>query len=396
MGTIIPVEVFVDQDFYVPTFEVLVEGKKDPEAMNDVISISYSDSLTNIDSFDMTINNWDAEALTFKYSDGDKFNPWKDVSVSMGYYRNGQSQRRLMLVGEITTMSPNFPGSGAPTLTVRGLNLFHRFRTKQETIPFFQEKDTNIAKRLVDKIAEEVKKKSPGLELQIDPEDVTLNLKNEQTIDYLVMNNQYPILFLMERARRIGYELTMREDTQGTKRVVTFNYRPTSNVNRKTYILEWGKSLISIQPTLQTANQVAEVTVRGWNPRTKAKIEVTVTRSELASKKVIDPTSDLAVTEPSLAQKLEIVADKPIENEAEARELATSTLRQIAQDIIVAKGKTVGLPDLRAGVKVQIKGLGKRFSGTESNQFQYLITETTHSISDSGYTTDFSARMEKP
>jgi hypothetical protein len=36
---------------------------------------------------------------------------------------------------------------------------------------------------------------------------------------------------------------------------------------------------------------------------------------------------------------------------------------------------------------VEIKGLG-RFDGT------YLVTATTHTIGDGGYTTDFSARME--
>src|SRR5215471_16243432 len=133
-----PVEVFREQDFYVPAFRILIEGRERLAEMHDVMSLRYSDSLTNIDSFDMTINNWDAERLTFKYSDGDTFNPWKDVEVWIGYYRNGQDQRRRMLIGEITTLSPNFPASGAPTLTVRGLNLLHRFRIKQETEQFFQ------------------------------------------------------------------------------------------------------------------------------------------------------------------------------------------------------------------------------------------------------------------
>jgi hypothetical protein len=32
--------------------------------LSDVISVSYSDSLKEIDSFEMVVNNWDAEALT--------------------------------------------------------------------------------------------------------------------------------------------------------------------------------------------------------------------------------------------------------------------------------------------------------------------------------------------
>jgi phage protein D len=48
----------------------------------------------------------------------------------------------------------------------------------------------------------------------------------------------------------------------------------------------------------------------------------------------------------------------------------------------------VGLPDLRAGVKVEIVGLGARFNGV------YFITDTTHTYSDSGYITKFNARRE--
>jgi len=388
----LPVEIYRDQDFYVPTFIVKVQNEKlEQVVMNDILSVTYTDSLTNVDSFDMTVNNWNEavdkfDQTAFKYSDKNTFNPWKDVELQMGYHRNGKSDLRTMLIGEITTLTPNFPQSGAPTLSVRGLNLFHRFRTKQETKPFFNKKDSDIAKEIVQSIATEIRKKSPQLKLTLDETDYNTNIKQEEKIPYLLMNNQFPIRFLMERARDLGYELTMTEAAPGTNREVVFHYRPTSSVKRKTYILEWGKSLISFQPTLQVANQVAELTVRGWNPQTKKPIKVTVKRSQI--KGIVTP-SELGVTEPDLSKKLEIVIDRPIQNEAEAKLLATNRLRQIGEVLVEAKGKTIGVPDLRAGSKVEIKGLGDRFSGT------YLVTGSTHSIGEGGYTTDFTGRMEK-
>jgi phage protein D len=386
------VEIYKDQDFYVPAFIVKVQNEDLKRVvMNDILNVTYTDSLTNLDSFDMTVNNWDAGAkkfdqTAFKYSDKDTFNPWKDVEVQMGYYRNGKSEMRTMLIGEITTLTPNFPQGGMPTLNVRGLNLFHRFRTKQETKPFFNKKDSDVAKEIVESIATEVRKKSPKLKLKLDDQDYANNIKKEEKIPYLLMNNQFPIVFLIERARDLGYELTMEEASQGGNREVIFHYRPTSDVKRKTYILEWGVSLMNFQPTLQCANQVAELTVRGWNPQTKKPIKVTVKRNEI--KGIVTP-SDLNVTEPDLTKKVEIVIDRPIQNEAEAKLLATNRLRQIGEVLVEAKGKTIGVPDLRAGSKVEIKGLGTRFSGT------YLITGTTHSIGDGGYTTEFTGRMEK-
>jgi hypothetical protein len=398
---VFPLEVFVGQDFYVPAFRLMIRGQEAPVQDHDILSVTYQDSLTEIDSFDMTVMNWDPEARTFKYSDADTFDPWKEVELWMGYYRNGQDQMRRMLIGEITTLSPNFPQSGAPILTVRALNLLHRFRSKQITKPFANKKDTEIAKLLVEEIASDINKTSSGtkgvpkLSLEIDPQDVSRNLQREQPIPYLIVNNQFPILFLMERARSIGYELTLEEIPQGTDRKVIFHFRPTSAVNQATYVLEWGKSLISFQPTLQMANQVSSVTVRGWNPQGKAKFEATATRADLAAEGVVNP-SELGVDDASLAQKLDITVDKPIQTQAEAKEMAMKKLRQIAGVIVEAKGKTVGLPDLRTGVKLQILGLGTRFSQPAGQgPFSYLVTATTHTISDGGYTTDFTARMEK-
>jgi phage protein D len=385
-GSVLPVNVYTDQDFYVPSFRVIVRSKELRAELNDVMSVSYSDSLTSIDSFDMTVNNWDAETLSFKYSDGSLFTPWQDVELWMGYLRDGKEERRRMLVGEITTMTPNFPASGGPTLTVRALNLFHRFRIKQESQAFFNQTDTAIAEVLVGRIADQIRKTSPKVHLVLDPADVKRNKKLEKNnpVPYLIMNNQYPILFLMERARRIGYDLTMDEVAVGESREVTFHFRPSSAVTRKTYALEWGVSLISFQPTFRTADQVAKVTVRGWDPKAKKPIEQSAVREDLKDEHVIDPDM-LGVNEPQLAQQ--VTVDEPVSSAVEAKEYAKKILRQKASVMVTAKGKTVGLPDLRAGVKVAIGNLG-RFSGV------YLVTETTHSLGDGGYTTDFTARME--
>jgi phage protein D len=124
--------------------------------------------------------------------------------------------------------------------------------------------------------------------------------------------------------------------------------------------------------------------VRGWDPKKKKPIVKTATRADLKDQKIVDPNM-LGVNDPQVAQ--EVTVDRPIASEKEAKKYAIDILRQKATELITAKGKTIGVPDLRAGVKVQIKGFG-RFSGT------YVITDTTHTIGDGGYTTDFGARME--
>jgi phage protein D len=381
-------------DFYVPAYQLRIRDR-DVQVQQDVISVSYTDSLTNIDSFDITVNNWDpgntrGEPGKFKYSDGTLFDPWQDVELKMGYYHQGEEDMKLMMVGEITTMSPNFPASGGSTLTVRALNMFHRFRTKQETKVFLNKFESDIAKQLVEAIDKELHKKVPTLRIQMNDDEIKKNKQNteKKPIPFVEMHNQYPIVFLVQRARDIGYELTMSEEKQGKQRIVTMHYRPTSDVTQRVYKLEWGKSLISFQPTLQTANQVSEVVVRGWDPQGKTKIEEKATRADLVGEGTVNP-ADLGVTEAPLSQKIEIVVDHPVQGKDEAKRLAKKTLKQLAQGLVEAKGQTIGLPDLRAGSKVEIAGLGTRFSGT------YAVTGTTHTIGDGGYTTSFTARREQ-
>ncbi len=393
-ATLLPVNIYEKQDFYVPAYRVLINAKN-PNIETDVLSVSYTDSLTNVDSCEIVVNNWDPEgeskgstmAGAFKYSDSTVFNPWQQVELWMGYYHEGADELKRMLTGEISTLSPNFPAGSGSTMTVRALNLLHRFRTKQLTKAFFKRKDTDIAQELVKDIDSELKQKTTQLTLKMEPDEVAENLKDEKEVPYLEMHNQYPIVFLIQRARDIGYELFLEEKGDNKNRTVIVHFRPTNDVLRTTYALEWGKSLISFQPTLKTANQVSELTVIGWNPQTKAKIEVKVTRKDLAGEGLIDPTA-LNITESELSQKSEFVVDHPVQSPDEARVIARKRLRQIAEGLVEARGKTIGVPDLRAGCKVTVAGLGTRFTGT------YLVTSTTHTIGDGGYTTDFTARME--
>jgi len=389
---------YVDQDFYVPAYMIEVKGKKLLKESFDITSVTYTENINAIDAFEITVNNqWDLDALKFKYSDETTFMPWSPMRLSMGYIVNGDDQRRPMLTGEITTMAPTFPTTGPTTLAVRGLNLLHRFRLKQLTKPFFNKTDTEIAQFLVGKIDEEMRQQFPNLHLKIADEDVKRNLDAEKANPkkFLVIQNQYPIVFLMERARRIGYELTIKEMPPGGGREgqVIFGYGPTEKVKRATYELEWGKTLISAQPTLRVAGQVSKVTVRGWSPGRKEPISETATRDDLKRDKlgVVDPR-ELDLGEPSLAQ--EISVDRPVEGKAEAKEMAKQILRQRASELVIVKARTIGLPELRVGSKVTILGMGDRFSGKKSAPFKFLVTETSHMFGDTGYTTDFTARME--
>ena len=55
--------------------------------IRDILSVTYKDSVQEIDSFEITINNWDAATRAFKYSDQRLFDPGQSVELWMGYLR---------------------------------------------------------------------------------------------------------------------------------------------------------------------------------------------------------------------------------------------------------------------------------------------------------------------
>jgi len=395
-------------DFYVPAYRLVLNGKVQPQLVQDILSVTFHNSLKDVDSVDLQVNNWDpgepdqghAVQGKFRYHNTNTFDPWQELELWMGYYRQGKDNLQQMMIGEISSMAPNFPASGGSTLTVRALSFLHQFRIQQKTLQFIGKTDSQIAQQIVKEINKEAQAKFTKIKIQMLDSEVNDNIHNnrEKPWPFLEMHNQFPIVFLMQRSREIGYDISIDDCTdESGLRTITFHYQLSNSVLRSTYVLVWGQSLISFQPTLQTARQVSAVTVNGWNVQTKKAISQTVTRADLISGvKPIAP-EDLGLIDTQLVQKVEVVVDKGLKDPAEAKQVAERTLRQLAQGLVEGKGKTVGLPNLRAGSKVQIcmnpldvnrNPPLDRFSGI------YQVTETTHTFSDSGYTTDFTCRME--
>lgn len=390
--------------FYVPQFELRIEGVGLPRnVLRDVVQVTYKDNIKEIDSIELTVNNWDAATRRFKYV-GDEtadelksstqesqrfrlFDPCnKQVELWLGY----AGDLRLMLKGTFTTLEPTFTSTGAPTLAVRGLNALHQLRRKQYSHTWSDKRDSEIARDIA-----KLEDPSLGKHHKRFPLPIVTNPgaeEKEERLPYVAQNNQYDIDFLLTRALRLGYVVYIREADPTSKnpaeRQPHLYFGPSDGrvpgQRNIEFQLRWGASLTEFKPTLTTANQVKSVTVNGWD-RTKKKAitaKVSLEDKELAVNK--DLHELLNVCDP----REELVIDKPVHSENDAKRMAKAILKDRQKEMVKASGTTVGLPDLRAGRKVQIDGLGARFNGT------YFVTDTQHTLSDSGYVTRFNARRE--
>ena len=392
------------QGFYVPQFEVRIEGVGLPRnVLRDVVQVTYKDNIKEIDGLELTINNWDAATRRFKYvgdetaadlkgstKDSERFRLFdpcnKQVELWLGY----AGDLRLMMRATFTTLEPTFTGTGASTLAVRGLNVLHQLRRKQYSTTWGDKRDSDIAKDIATLEDKSLGKHHKRFPLPIVINETARGL--EDPLPYVAQKNQYDIDFLLSRALRLGYVVYVREadkDAQNPDERKTHLYFGPSDgrvpgVRDVEFRLRWGASLSDFKPTLTTANQVKSVTVNGWDPSKKKAITVKSTLDDKELNLNTDLHELLNVCDP----REEIVVDKPVHSEKEAKRLAQAILKDRHKEMVKAAGTTVGLPDLRAGRKVQVEGLGARFNGT------YFVTDTTHTLNDSGYITKFNARRE--
>jgi phage protein D len=390
--------------FYVPQFELRIEGVGLPrDVLRDITQVTYKDNVKEIDSIELTVNNWDPTTRDFKYVGSETaeslkqdtaqsrlqhlFEPCgKSADLRLGY----AGSLRVMLTGNFTTMEPNFPSSGPPTLTVRGLNVLHRLRTKQFTYAWPGLKPSEIAESIAT-----LRDASNGNAKRFPlPIETDANAKGqEQLIDYVAQSNQYDIDFLLNLARQQGYVLIIQEadpTAKGIKSQRRLFFGPSqggrgAGLRPVTFRLEWGKSLLEFKPTLTVANQIKSVTVNGWNRKTKQPIKETISIDDPKLK--LNKDLHELITQKCDARE-EVVVDEPVFTPGQAKQRARAILSDRQKVMVKASGTSVGLPDLRAGQRVVIAGLGARFSGT------YFVTDTTHTLGDGGYTTQFNARRE--
>ncbi|HTX91826.1 MAG TPA: hypothetical protein VMC09_11495 [Anaerolineales bacterium] len=402
------------QHFRVPQFQVKAQGAPfSPDGrggsvmtnfVRDVTQLTYKDSLKEIDGFDLTVNNWNATTRALKYVGSETqqslngsgaqstlyhlFDPNAKVfEIHMGYLDN----LRMMMKGNCTGFEPKFPNSGASTMVVHGLNVLHKLRTKQYSENKFDDKRPS-------KVAQAISQKTdPEKHCRRFPIPIEINqaaLSKEKALEAITETNQYDIDFLFTLARRVGYIVYVFTDDSGQDRLY---FGPSQGdapqpLRKVTYELKWGVSLMDFNPSMNAANQVWSVTVRSYNRSTRSTISETVdlNDSSITINRDLIPLLSGSLQAGACGDRQEVVVNEPVRNSAEARQRALAILTERFKQFVTAQGSTIGLPDLRAGMQLNIQGLGSRFSGL------YFVTDTAHTIGESGYTTRFTARREDP
>lgn len=167
--------------------------------------------------------------------------------------------------------------------------------------------------------------------------------------------------------------------------------QPPSAQQGGVYVIERGKNLLSYSPTIKVVDQYSEVRVRGRDRDRENTDPIDVTAG---AAEVRDELHDEgAATGPEVREHFfpdrsnpQVLSNQTNLDPDRGRFLAQVTLRRQARELFAIEVKTIGIPRLRPGAHVEVRGLRPPFDGF------FYVTRTVHSFGADGYTTTFSGR----
>jgi phage protein D len=254
--------------------------------------------------------------------------------------------------GQIVTLEPKF-GSGGVELLVRGFDRSHVLLRSRNVRTFQNQTSSDIVAKVV---------QEAGLEVECEP--------SGEPHEFIEQDNETDWDFIWRLAERCGFEFII-EDQRAKFRPPT----PEDAIE-----LEWPTVLRSFNPRVTAVQQVQEVSLSALDPKTKQPIDVTASSS--------NQIAQIGVAREDVANAFSgakiHVASEPVKSQSEGTALAQALLDKLANGYVAAEGITDGNPKVRAGAKVNVTGVGQKFSGL------YYVATATHVFRGGGtYETHF-------
>lgn len=360
----------IEKNFYVPDFLITVDGAEFHYGLTtDIVSVSITETSNQADSFSITMREYYPNPQLLRegklsWTDNKAFDEGKEIKIELGY----QNNRGIKLKGYITGIGISFTENGSSTMTIRGYNLYHDLQRNRRLRPFDSKTDSGIALEIADALHWSAK---------VDRTDAEHPLVSPEGATYAAI--------LEERAKRINYEVAVKEETLIFKRPGYLEIPPPSPALE----LVWGQSLRSFSVDIKSNNMPSSVTVR--NTQTcqggeKKPLVSTVKAEEVSA--VLGPTSGLKRAQGVWPENDVLLSDQRVAKPGEAKQVARAEMERRALDYITANGSCMGNPKLVSRTVISLTNLGPRCSG------RYYVTSTTHTIDANGYRTDFQAKRD--
>jgi phage protein D/phage baseplate assembly protein gpV len=310
---------------HVPTYEILVDGGEISQEHRDRIKeIRVVDHLRLPDVCTVSVQFPKAEGI-----DSQPFEIGKKIEVRLGA-REKEAPETLFR-GDVVSLEPVF-GAGGCALTVNAYDRAHLLNRSRKVRVFQNQTATDIVKKVVGEAGLSFEGESSG-----------------EPYDFMQQDNETDWDFIWRLAERCGFEFVV-DDTKAYFR------KPGHGGMVE---LEWPKTLSSFRPRMTAVQQVNSVSVFAHDPKTKQAIEAEAGQPEQIAQIGIERAEVAGAFDEAKMH----VATEPVKSSAEANTLAQALLDKLANGYIAAEGTGPGNPRVKAGVMVNVTGVGRSFSG---------------------------------
>lgn len=340
----------------IPEVAITLHGTALPSrAYDDLLEVSVEDHLDGPSAFTLRLAAGTAQTADFAWADDALFNVGTEIEIKLGY----SGALTSLLYGDISGLTLELSRDETPSVQVRGYDRRHRMARGGNTRTFTNMKDSDIASQLAG---------AYGLTAQV----VDSRIQHE----HVSQERQSDLDFLGRRAAAIGYEVL----TEGR----VLHFRPRQHGAAASLTLQADRDLLDFTGQLSARQQVSAVEVRGWDPRNK---QALIGRAASGDQTSMGPHGGPETARQAFGAASVTLTEHSVSTQEEADRLAREHLERTALAYGQGQGTCTGTPALRAGVVVEVTGVGQRFSGL------YYVTSATHTYAPArGYRTAFSGR----
>ena len=267
--------------------------------------------------------------------------------------------------GEITSIEADVRDDGAITVIVRAADRAHKMHRTRKTETFVDVKDADLVTKIARKHGLIPSANVPG-----------------PIYTHVYQDNQTDWEFLRGRANDIGCELVVR----GKELILR---KPTGAGSKPKHRLL--DTLQRFRVRMSVPSQVSKVIVRGWDETKQLQItgEAKTPNSNLAPVLTPRKTGAAASKQAYQSEATYLITAYHVTSKLSAEKMAQAVLDEIASEFIQVEGTIAGDPNVLAGGKISLEGVGS-YSGS------YYVSAAVHRFNRTGYTTEFTVSGRHP
>ncbi|MGH9023402.1 MAG: VgrG-related protein [Acidimicrobiia bacterium] len=289
------------------------------------------------------------------------------TSVSVGVSSEPNGSVATLITGEVTALEAEY-GSGGSLTTVRGFDKSHRLFGGRTTAAYKNVTYSDVVRTVATRAG-------------LTAGSVTAT---GGVYPLVTQRNQSDWQFLTQLAVEVGFEVAVRDGKIDFGPPPAASSAPASGDHASDDALQLvpGKSLLRLRSAVSAAQQVGEVKVRSWDPKTKQAIIGSASASTTSASLPVNP----AGLANAFGNPTYIGVDVPYSTQGEADAAAKGIAEEIGSSFAELEGLSRGSPKLKAGEAVSLGVAGAPFDG------RYTLTATRHSYDpEEGYVTWFTA-----